>query len=259
MSNVEMPCGEDGMTKVGNILLTGGTGRLGSALRKIIPELVAPTREELDITDLGSVQKAFEHYQPRVVVHTAAYTNVVQAETEKTLCWKVNVEGTRNLVRTALEYNPHFVHISTDYVFWGDKGGYREDDPVGPVRNYYALSKLASEEVVRVLPRYLIIRTSFRPSPWPYPRAYTDLYTSQDYLEVIAPQVALAIRNLNRIPYTTLHIATGRKSTYQLALHTRPDVEPGVRADSQVELPQDISLNTSRWQELIQEWGIETN
>ena len=250
-----MPCGEDGMTKVGNILLTGGTGRLGSALRKLIPELLAPTREELDITDLGSVQKAFEHYQPRVVVHTAAYTNVVQAETEKTLCWKVNVEGTRNLVRTALEYNPHFVHISTDYVFWGDKGGYREDDPVGPVRNYYALSKLASEEVVRVLPRYLIIRTSFRPSPWPYPRAYTDLYTSQDYLEVIAPEIAQALRNLKRIPYTTLHIATERKSAFALAQRTRPEVQPASRKEAAVPLPEDVSLDISRWRALSRSWN----
>jgi len=239
---------------VAPILLTGGTGRLGTALRTLMPELVAPGREELDITDLSSVERAIEQHRPRVLVHAAAYTDVARAETEKALCWKVNVEGTRNLVRAALKCDLYFVHISTDYVFWGDKGGYREDDPVGPVRNYYALSKLAAEEVVRVLPRYLIIRTSFRPSPFPYPVAYFDLYTSQDYLEVIAPQVALALQNLERIPYHTLHIATERKSVYELARRTRPKVEPQSRQEAGVAMPEDISLDVSRWQKLRQEW-----
>lgn len=250
-----MPKAEHPEPKTGPILLTGGTGRLGTALRGLMPGLIAPGREELDITDLSRVERALERYQPRVVVHAAAYTDVAQAENEKVLCWRVNVEGTRNLVRAALKRDLHFVHISTDYVFWGDRGGYREDDPVGPVRNYYALSKLAAEEVVRVLPRYLIIRTSFRSSPFPYPVAYHDLYTSQDYIEVIAPQIVLALRKLDRIPYDTLHIATERKSVYELAKRTRLDVRPASRQEAVVSLPEDISLDTSRWQVLQTSWS----
>jgi dTDP-4-dehydrorhamnose reductase len=238
------------------MLLTGGTGRLGTALRELLPDLIAPSRAELDIADPSSVERAFAKYRPKVVVHAAAYTNVAGAEVEKALCWRVNVEGTRNLVRTALGYDLHFVHISTDYVFWGDVGGYREEDPVGPVRNYYALSKLVAEELVRLLPRHLIIRTSFRPSPWPYPTAYTDLYTSQDYLEVIAPQIALALQNLHRIPYSTLHIATERKSAFELALRTRPDVQPARRQEALVVLPEDVSLDTGRWQNLLRGLNI---
>lgn len=245
-----------GSAETGGMLLTGGTGRLGTALRKLLPELIAPSRAELDITDPSSVERAFAKYRPKVVVHAAAYTNVAGAEVEKALCWRVNVEGTRNLVRAALGYDLHFVHISTDYVFWGDVGGYREDDPVGPVRNYYALSKLVAEELVRLLPRHLIIRTSFRPSPWPYPTAYTDLFTSQDYLEVIAPQIALALQNLQRIPYNTLHIATERKSAYELALRTRPDVQPACRQEALVALPEDVSLDIGRWQNLLSSWNL---
>ncbi len=245
-----------GSAETGGMLLTGGTGRLGTALRELLPELIAPSRAELDITDPSSLERAFAKYRPKVVVHAAAYTNVAGAEVEKALCWRVNVEGTRNLVRAALGYDLHFVHISTDYVFWGDVGGYREEDPVGPVRNYYALSKLVAEEIVRLLTRHLIIRTSFRPSPWPYPTAYTDLYTSQDYLEVIAPQIALALQNLHRIPYATLHIATERKSAYELALRTRPDVQPARRQEALVVLPEDVSLDTGRWQNLLRGLNI---
>jgi dTDP-4-dehydrorhamnose reductase len=239
------------------ILLTGGAGRLGTALRGLMPELMAPGREELDITDPASIERAFAEYRPPVIVHAAAYTDVARAETERALCWRVNVEGTRNLVRAALKRDVQFVHISTDYVFWGDEGGYREDHPLGPVRNYYALSKLAAEEVVRVLPRHLVLRTSFRPSPFPYPVAYHDLYTSQDYLEVIAPEIALALQHLHQIPYPTLHIATERKSVYELARRTRPEVEPRSRQEAGVALPEDISLEVSRWHGLKHSWNSQ--
>lgn len=229
------------------MLLTGGTGRLGTALGGLLPDLITPSRKELDITDASSIDLTLEKYQPSVIVHAAAYTNVALAETQKELCWKINVEGTRNLVKAALARDIKFVHISTDYVFWGDKGGYSEDDPLGPVRNYYALSKLAAEAIVRVLPQHLIIRTSFRASPFPYPIAFDDLYTGQDYLEVIAPQIALALQNLKAIPYDTLHILTERKSVYDLARRTRPDVEKRSKEGSSVALPEDISLDVSRW------------
>lgn len=232
------------------ILMTGGSGRLGAALRALMPEIVAPPRGELDVTDPQSLERALERHRPKIFLHAAAYTDVARAEQEREQCWAVNVGGTRNVVRALQGTGVFLVHISTDYVFWGDRGNYREDDPVGPVRNYYALSKLVAEEVVRVLPRHLVIRTSFRPSPWPYPTAFTDLYTSQDYVEVIAPEIALALRGLEHIPYSTLHIATERKSAYELAVRTRPDVRPASRKEVAVSLPEDISLSGELWSNL---------
>ena len=135
-------------------------------------------------------------------------------------------------------------------MFYGDTGGYKEDDPVGPVRNYYALSKLAAEAVARVAARCLVVRSSFRPNQWPYPVAFDDVYTSQDYLDIIAPEIALALQNVKDIPFDTLHIATNRKSVYDLARRRKPDVTRGSKAAAGVALPDDISLNTERWQTL---------
>lgn len=230
------------------ILLTGGSGRLGRELQALLPNIVAPPSRELDVTDPESVAAALARYAPKAVVHAAAYTDVKGAESERARCWAVNVDGTRTLVR-ALGSTP-LVHISTDYVFYGDHGGYAEDDPVGPVRNYYALSKLAAEAVARVAPRHLVIRTSFRPREWPYPTAFGDVYTSQDYVDVIAPEIALAVKHLGAIPYRTLHIATARKSVYDLARQRSSAVTPGRKADAGVDLPDDISLDTERWQTL---------
>ena len=230
------------------ILLTGGSGRLGTELQELLPDGAAPPSDELDLTQPESVAAALAKYKPTLVVHAAAYTDVKGAETDRARCWAVNVEGTRNLVK-ALGDAP-LVYISTDYVFYGDTGAYTEDAPVGPVRNYYALSKLVAEEIARVAPRHLIIRTSFRPREWPYPTAFEDVFTSQDYVDIIAPEIALAIRHLDAIPFSTLHIATERKSVFDLARRRSDSVEPGSKAAAGVDLPDDISLATDRWQSL---------
>lgn len=228
---------------------------MGNELREIMPDIIAPPPEAPDITLPDTIHAALHRYQPDIVVHAAAYTNVAAAEQEKQTCWKINVDGTRNLVAAVCQTGAFFVHISTDYVFAGTRGMYREDDPPGPVRNYYSLSKLVAEEIARMAPHHLVIRTSFRPRLWPYAVAFTDVYTSQDYVDLIAPDIALAIRRCRDIPYRTIHIAGERKSVYELARRRKADVKPGSKKDAKVELPDDISLDVSRWQQLKQEWS----
>lgn len=238
------------------ILVTGGQGRLGTELLALDlgGRIVAPDEREMDITSAEAVDQAFARVQPDIVVHMAAYTDVSGAERNRKACWDVNVTGTTNVVRAAMAQGARLVHISTDYVFEGITGGYREDDPPGPVCNYYALTKLAAEAVARLCRRVLVIRTSFRPRDWPYPTAFTDVHTSQDYVDVIAPEIALAIRRLEEVPFDTLHIATERKSAYDLAKRRREDVQPGSKRQANVALPDDISLDVSRWRELKERW-----
>jgi dTDP-4-dehydrorhamnose reductase len=229
------------------LLLTGGSGRLGVELRALLPDLLAPPRSELDVTDRDSVAAAVARYRPDAIVHAAAFTDVTRAEIDRVACWRTNVAGTRHLLAAASD--ARVVFISSDYVFWGDRGGYREGDQVGPVRNHYALSKLVGEELVRSHPRHLIVRTSFRARTWPHPVAFTDLFTSQDYVDVIAPEIALLLANLARIDDTVLHVATERKSAYALACR-RAVVAPASKATAPVALPDDVSLDTSRWARL---------
>ena len=242
------------------ILLTGGSGRLGSELRQRLPSLIAPPSTDLDITDPASVERNLQTHTPDLIIHAAAYTDVAGAETDQQTCWRVNVAGTRNLVRATVQHDLPFIHISTDYVFYGDRGDYKEDDPLGPVRNIYALSKLVAEELVRLVPEHLVIRTSFRPKQWEYPVAFDDIYTSQDYVDIVAPDIALAIEHFRDIPFDTLHIATERKSVFELAQRRKPEVERGSKRAAAVDLPDDISLNVSRWRvlkEKLQERRLE--
>ena len=239
------------------IFLTGGEGRLGTELLALLGGAIAPTLAELDITRPADLGDALDRAGPEVVVHAAAYTDVGGAERDRKACWDVNVGGTRNIVRAVTQRDIFLVHISTDYVFDGTTGGYAEDDPVGPVRNYYALSKLAAEELARLAPRHLVIRTSFRPREWPYATAFTDVYTSQDYVDVIAPEIALAIQRCTDVHHDTLHIATERKSVFELARRRKSDVQPGSKKQVKVDLPDDISLDVSRWRRIREQWRTE--
>jgi dTDP-4-dehydrorhamnose reductase len=229
------------------ILLTGGNGRLGSELKALIPGMVAPASGDMDITELDSVLNVVRRERPDLIVHAAAYTNVGGAEQDREQCWAVNVVGTRNMARAANEVGAKLLHISTDYVFGGEQGGYTERSTPGPVVNYYSLTKLVAEEAARAASKHLIVRTSFRPREFAYPVAFSDVYTSQDYVDIIAPEIALAIENASIIPDELLHIATERKSVYELAKRRRPDVREGRRAEATVTLPGDVSLDSSRW------------
>lgn len=234
------------------ILVTGGSGRLGTELRALIPGLVAPTSAEMNLTDAAAVMAVIECECPDVIVHTAAYTNVGGAEKDREACWNANVVGTRNVAAAANAVGAKLVHISTDYVFDGQTGGYREDDTPGPVVNYYSLTKLVAEEAARAATKHLILRTSFRPREFAYPVAFSDVYTGQDYVDIIAPEIALAVTNALTIQDEVLHIVTERKSVYELAKRRKPDVQEGTRAQAGVTLPGDVSLNTSRWADVRQ-------
>lgn len=232
------------------ILLTGGGGRLGTELRTLLLNVAAPSSTEMNITDVSQVLATVRSERPDVIVHAAAFTDVNLAETKRAECWAVNVEGTRNIVAAANDVGAILFHISTDYVFSGDLGDYRESDTLGPTVNYYALTKLIAEEAVRSAEKYIIVRTSFRPRLFQYPVAFDDVYTSQDYVDIIAPEIARAIELCPNMSNSALHIATERKSVYELAKRRNSHVTPGSRSQASVTLPYDVSLNCEKWEKI---------
>ena len=142
------------------ILLTGGSGLLGTELLKLEPDLLAPSHGELDITDAAAVAAYVAAHKPDIILHAAAITNNREVEAHPVTAEKVNVDGTANLVQACDGTRIRFVYLSTDYVYKGDRGNYSETDPVHPF-NMYATTKLAGEKVVRRVPNHLIIRASF--------------------------------------------------------------------------------------------------
>ena len=228
--------------KTKKILLTGGNGRLGTEIQKLIA-CDAPLAEELDVTEFASCKRAIKKYNPDIVIHAAAWTDVAGAETHKERCWAVNVIGTENIARAAA--GRRLVFISTDYVFDGEKGNYREDDIPNP-KNFYALTKLVGEVIIGQYPNTLIIRTAFKSDgPWPYERAFTDQWSSHDFVSRLAPDImrAALMESLTGV----IHIAGARTSMYDLARQVSPGVGKMKREEADVPLPRDISLDTSLW------------
>ncbi len=154
------------------LLITGASGLYGSKLAKLalvkgievyssdIQSLsVYGNFVKLDISGKQQVEEAFKTIKPDVVVHAATLTDVDKCETNKELAWKVNVEGTKNIVEAAQNAGSFLIYISTDYVFSGEKGNYKETDKPDPI-NYYGLTKLKAEEIVQTQPEYFIARPS---------------------------------------------------------------------------------------------------
>lgn len=115
---------------------------------------------QADLRHEAAIDEVMVAARPQVIIHTAAMTDVDLCEREPKEAWEVNVEGTRHLAWAAQSANAHLVFVSTDYVFSGDHGPYREEDATHP-RSVYGQSKLAAEQVVRELcPDVCIARTS---------------------------------------------------------------------------------------------------
>ena len=146
------------------ILVTGAEGQLGRALQKTLSrhEVIALTRQQLDICQLQAVRDAVHLHGPAVVINAAAYNNVDGAESDPLAAYNGNALGPRNLaVATAGQQLP-LVHVSTDYVFDGHgKRPYHEYDRPQP-QSVYGASKLAGEDAVRSLNwRHYLVRTAW--------------------------------------------------------------------------------------------------
>lgn len=102
---------------------------------------------ELDITDQRAVADLVGELQPDAVINTAAMTNVDACEDDQENCWKVNVDAVEYLISACRAVNAHLIHLSTDFVFDGEKGPYKEEDQPNPL-SYYGNSKLASEQLM---------------------------------------------------------------------------------------------------------------
>ncbi len=230
------------------VLITGGSGRLGKELVKVFPDSLHPTRQELGIEDKSQVDNYISENEPDVIIHTAAVTSVPYCEENRKKAYGTNVEGTENLINACLNHNSdsRLVLISTACVFRGDVGNYVETDLLYP-KNYYALTKLLAECAVKYSGlKFLIVRTNFvAREKWPYPKAFTDRYGT--YL--FASDVASAVKSIVEQKLSGIvHICGDKKmSMFELAKITTPDVEPMTLSEYHgVPLTVDMSLNSIR-------------
>ncbi len=184
MSNLKRP-----------ILLVGAKGMLARKIAALAPQgrLVSVARPEFDLTDREQVLKAVDAISPELIINCGAYTNVDGCETEEALASRVNGSAVGYLAEAACRVDATLVHISTDYVFSGEKGSpYVEGDETHP-HSAYGRSKLLGEEAVRAsgLKKYFIVRTSwlYGPGGKNFVETILRLALEREELGIVADQV----------------------------------------------------------------------
>jgi dTDP-4-dehydrorhamnose reductase len=149
-----------------DILITGGTGQVGTSLQALRwasgINIFAPLRSELDLSDVASVEAIMRSRDWGLVINCGAYTAVDKAETDSVAAWQINALAPVVFARETARLNIPLIHVSTDYVFDGSKAdSYEVDDPVAPL-GVYGASKLAGELAVRTgNARHVIVRTAW--------------------------------------------------------------------------------------------------
>ena len=271
------------------VLVTGGTGLLGywvvSTFKSRGFEVYATYHEKkpsqtnvgwvrLDLEDLESVNNVIKEVKPDVIIHSAAYTDVDGCEVNKEKAFRINYLGTEALAKVSSGIEL-FIYVSTDYVFDGEKGLYSEDDIPTPI-NYYGLTKLLGEVVVRtLLPRNsCIIRVSGLYGYSPAGKrgfglialeklikretveAFIDQWLSPTYVK---PLAEIIVKIIEKKFSGTLHVAGERLSRYEFAtlLADVLGVERSLVKPKPIETakliarrPRDSSLNISKAREL---------
>lgn len=274
------------------VLLTGATGLLGYNIIYHLVEkgfdVIATYRNtvlkaesnvskwvKIDLENLEEIVKTLGNIRPDVIIHSAAYTDVDGCEVNKDKALKINYFASRAIASSAAKIGSTVVYVSTDYVFDGDKGGYREDDAVNPI-NYYGLTKLLGEVAISsLLPENsLIVRTSglygFSPTgkknfgvqalenlvKGKEVYAFYDQYLSPTYAFFLAEKIVECVEK--RVT-GVLHIAGERLSRYEFAKalariagvdETLVKLVSMRDAKLVARRPRDSSLDTSRAKEL---------
>jgi dTDP-4-dehydrorhamnose reductase len=175
------------------ILLLGANGQVGHELaRALLPlgTVHAATREQVDLSDPQSLERAFATLRPSWVVNAAAYTAVDKAESETALANAINYKAVEAINTLSTQYKTRLIHYSTDYVFDGTKqGAYDERDATNP-QSVYGASKLSGEQAALENSDALVLRLSwvFGEHGANFPKTMLRLASQKPELRVVADQ-----------------------------------------------------------------------
>lgn len=231
------------------ILITGGSGLLGNELKNFIDtkslphnvEYYAPSSTKCNIEDLEVVTKTILDYNPDIIIHCAAIAKFKDVELNPKKALKTNIIGTCNVTHACMGTNIKLIYISSSHVFDGQKGNYKSSDQINPLTKY-AKTKAAGEYTVLTHDNSLVVRTEFCGKDFPFDTAYTDKWSSKDYIDILVPKLLDACLSDKK---GICHIGGPRKSFYDFALERNPNVKPGSVKELVKTSPVPILIDTS--------------
>lgn len=267
------------------ILITGANGCLGTSLLKVIDnkfdvyasdlsDPIIPIKGinylHLDITDKNQVEKTLDMIKPDIIIHAAALTDLEKCEADNALANKINVKGTGNIVSACKKKSIKLIFLSTDNVFDGSKGNYKETDETCPV-NYYGETKVMAENKVKEVKNHLILRTTFFTFGRGFEQWLIDSLRNRKEVNVVDDQYysPLFVGDFSRIIIEmiekgltgTFNVSLGRKiSRYEFAIKLANvfNLDNGLIKNVSTEqlykiitpkkykIPKDVSLDNSK-------------
>ena len=170
------------------IVFTGGSGRFGQVFKKIQTKekIYFPKKQQLNIENFESIKKYLNKINPTYLIHAAGLSrpmNIHEKDISKSI--NINIIGTANIVKACMEKNIKLIYFSTNHVYPGIKGNYKEKDPILPI-NKYAVSKFGGECSVQMYLNSLILRICMTEKPFVHKKAFNDVETNFMYHETLA-------------------------------------------------------------------------
>lgn len=170
------------------IVITGGSGRFGTILKKIYKskKLLYPDKSDLNILSAKSIEKYLKKTKPKILIHLAGLSRPMKIHDKEIIkSINLNIIGTANIVKACSKLKIKLVYFSTSYVYHGEKGNYKETDPVLPFNNY-AWSKMGGECSVQMYKNSLILRCCMTEKPFIHKSAIANVKANFIFQEEIA-------------------------------------------------------------------------
>jgi dTDP-4-dehydrorhamnose reductase len=221
-----------------------GDGRLATEICKQTSwDYISRKKNGFDFTSIDTYKHLLEGYNQ--IVNCIAYTKTYEAE--RKLNWDINFLGVIQLTDYCKKTGKKLVHISTDYVYANSVNVASEDDVPASFNTWYSYTKLLGDGYVQaILDDYLLIRTTFKPRPFPWKKAWNSIVGNFDYIDVITK---LVIEVIEKNAVGVYNVGTEPKTYHDLAIQTVPDCVAD--SDMFIHHPSDVTMNLKKMKDLL--------
>jgi dTDP-4-dehydrorhamnose reductase len=231
------------------IVITGGSGRFGKILKtkKTQYKIFFPTKYELNIKSFKNIRTYLKKKKPDYLIHMAGLSRPMEIH-EKDIKKSIdlNIIGTANITKACEINNVKLIYFSTNYVYPGKKGNYKEIDPLLPVNNY-AWSKLGGEASVQLYKNSLILRICMTEKPFVHSKAFANVITSFYFHDEVAKILFKLIDN-----FGVINIGGKKQSIYNFAKkNNKKIIKVFLKKHLEFGMPIDSSMNVNKLKKIL--------
>lgn len=231
------------------ILVTGSNGRFGKILKRLKTDkkFIFRDKKQLNILSLNSIRNNIKRYKPDYILHLAGLSRPMSIHDKKTATSiDLNIIGTCNVVKEASKFGIKLIYFSTNYVYPGSKGNYKELDPVKPWNNY-GWSKLGGECAVQMYKNSLILRVCMTEKPFVHKVAFSNVKTSFMYQEDVAKKLFKLINKTGII-----NIGGPSMTVYDFAKKSNKHIiKKKLNKNNKIGMPINSSINLTKMKKIL--------